>query len=103
MPLDQQRRVEAECGEGGEAAEDPRRQEQTNVLRNAGAISEIAGKEAHQKRARDIHDQGSKGKTIAEQPRRTDVHSVAQRTTQTGTKEHNQIKHKPPTAAELRM
>src|SRR3954452_7527034 len=38
MALDQQRGVERESGEGGEAAEDSGRQKKANVLGNAGAI-----------------------------------------------------------------
>src|SRR5690348_1481407 len=102
IAFDQQRGIEREGRECGEAAKDAGRQEQAHVLRNTCAIREIAGQESYRERAGHIDDQRPEREAEPEQPRRPDIHAVAQRAADPGTDEDDQVKHGPPTAARLR-
>ena len=71
-------RVEREGGKGGEPAEHAGRQEEAKVL-TAARINqgEIAGEEAHQEAADDVHRQRSHRKTRAEEAERAKINEVA--------------------------
>ena len=43
------------------------------------------------------------GKPKPKQARRTHIHAVAERATDPGAKKYDQVKHKPPTAARVRL
>src|SRR5439155_15762764 len=102
VALDQQSRVEREGGEGREPAEETRRQEQPHVLRDTGTKSEIAGERAHDERTEDIDDQRSEREAVTEHAHRRDIDTVPKRAPDAGAEKDDQIKHKPPTAADLR-
>jgi hypothetical protein len=73
------------------------------MLRHPGAINEEAGEQAQCERAGDVDDEGSVGESIAEQPGRGDVDAVAERAADPGADEDDEVKHKPPTAARMRL
>ena len=94
VAFDQHGRIEAEGGEGGEAAEDPGREEQPHVLAHAGAIGEIARQQPHREGSGQVDEQGPERKAVAEQSRRADVRAVAQGSADSGAQEDDQIQQR---------
>jgi len=102
VPLDEQGRIEAEGGKGGESPEDARRQEQPDMLVGPRPISEVSRQEPHRQRSRHVHCQRSERVSVAGGPEGCDIDRVAKGAADSGPEEDDQVKHRASTAAKLR-